>query len=239
MEPYVVKQGDYLLKIAHRRGFDADAVWNDSRNAKLRALRPSPDVLFPGDILYVPDDEESPPTVHRLVTGATNEFTAPAAPTMLVSVKFVDDGQPRASQKYAVSELPDLTGLTTDGDGVATFPAPADLDVVTVVFADSGESWQLQIGSMDPLDTLSGIFKRLRHLGYIDYRAGFDYENSIAMIERLRAALLRFKADLGASSTSATGDDDSDTSSDDDSDAISAPNASPPTIGRSRTPLSR
>ncbi len=27
MKPYVVRQGDYLAKIAHQLGFDPDVVW--------------------------------------------------------------------------------------------------------------------------------------------------------------------------------------------------------------------
>ena len=27
--PYVVRQGDYLAKIAHTLGFDLDEVWNE------------------------------------------------------------------------------------------------------------------------------------------------------------------------------------------------------------------
>ena len=35
MKPYVVKQGDYLNKLAHRLCFDAEKVWNDPANAEL------------------------------------------------------------------------------------------------------------------------------------------------------------------------------------------------------------
>jgi hypothetical protein len=36
MVPYVVRPGDYLLKLAHRHGFDVDTVWNDPGNDDLR-----------------------------------------------------------------------------------------------------------------------------------------------------------------------------------------------------------
>ena len=39
MKPYVIKQGDYLLKVAHLRGFDPDAVWSDPKNEPPDELR--------------------------------------------------------------------------------------------------------------------------------------------------------------------------------------------------------
>ena len=39
MRPYVIRQGDYITKLAHQRGFDADAIWNDPKNQSLRERR--------------------------------------------------------------------------------------------------------------------------------------------------------------------------------------------------------
>jgi hypothetical protein len=52
---YVVKQGDYLTKLAFTMGFTAADVWSDPKNADLKAARPDPDILAPGDVLYIPD----------------------------------------------------------------------------------------------------------------------------------------------------------------------------------------
>ena len=47
---YVVKQGDYLAKIARAHGYtDYNALWNAPENQGLRAKRKSPNVLYPGD----------------------------------------------------------------------------------------------------------------------------------------------------------------------------------------------
>jgi hypothetical protein len=51
MQPYVVRENDFLLKIAFEFGFDADSVWNAPNNDDLRRLRPNPNQLFPGDVL--------------------------------------------------------------------------------------------------------------------------------------------------------------------------------------------
>ena len=63
MRPYVVRQGDYLTGLADRHGFDPKQVWEDQRNAELRAERPSPEVLAPGDIVFLP---EHPPREHKI-----------------------------------------------------------------------------------------------------------------------------------------------------------------------------
>ena len=57
---YVVKYGDYLTKIASEHGTTWQAIWNHPANAELRAKRGSPDILYPGDVLQIPDQPEVP-----------------------------------------------------------------------------------------------------------------------------------------------------------------------------------
>jgi len=51
---YEVKSGDWLAKIARDHGTTVGAIWNHRDNAAHRAKRGSPDVLYPGDVLYLP-----------------------------------------------------------------------------------------------------------------------------------------------------------------------------------------
>jgi hypothetical protein len=57
---------------------------------------------------------------------------------------------------------------------------------VTVVFTDTGESWALAIGVLNPLDTLSGVFQRLQNLGCVGQDLSFDASN----LDLLRTGLL-------------------------------------------------
>jgi hypothetical protein len=212
MQPYVIRQGDYLHKIAHRFDFDADSVWNDPSNDDLRKLRPDPNLLFPGDLLHIPDQQDPPG--HKLAVGTTNEFEAPDAPTATVTQTFVGtDPADYASRAFTVSELDQLTGLTTDADGKATFPVPVTLDAVTVVFTDTGETWRLRIGHMDPIDTLAGVFKRLQNLGCIGGNAVYDAETLSNNIDVIREGL-RVLKDRYADDDDAGDSDDSDSSPD-------------------------
>ena len=71
MEPYVIRQGDYLLQVAHTFGFDADTVWNDDKNSDLARLRPDHNILRPGDILYIPDNKS-----RRMTLGVLEKIAA-------------------------------------------------------------------------------------------------------------------------------------------------------------------
>ncbi len=157
MEPYVIKQGDHLALLAYKFGFDADAVWNDPANDALRKVRPKPNILLPGDQLYIPDRVDKKPVT--LVTGELNTFVSPDPPTVTITHQFVgNDVSAYATKAYLVREIEQLTGLQTDADGVVKFEAPVTLDTATVVFTDTGESWALAIGNLDPIDTPVGVF---------------------------------------------------------------------------------
>ncbi len=186
MQPYVIRQGDHVALLAYKFGFDANTVWNDPANASLRALRPDPNILWPTDILYIPD-QNVPPVMKALAQGTTNTFVSDA-PTVAVSITFSDASF--ASQAYSVQELPALTGLTTDASGVMTFPVPVSLATATIVFTDVGATFAYNIGDLDPIDTLSGIFQRLQHLGFIDPDATVDASD----LDPIRAALRAFNA---------------------------------------------
>jgi hypothetical protein len=189
LQPYVIRQGDYLLSLAYQFGFDADTVWNDPQNAQLRQaghLSKDPNILYPTDMLYIPD-QSAPPVMKSLAPGTTNTFVA-NIPTASVSIRFTD--APLASQAFTVPELPDLTGLTTGADGSVTLAIPVTLDTFTILFTQTGDAVTCNIGDLDPIDTLSGVFQRLQHLGYLADDATVD---SVS-IEDMRAALRAFKA---------------------------------------------
>ncbi len=156
MEPYVIRRGDYLLSLSHRFGFDADTIWNDPKNAKLQQLRPDQNLLCPGDILYIPN-QNAPPVMRDLPVGTTTTFIS-EAPSVLMTHQFIGtDETTYASKAYTVQELESLTGLETDASGVATFPIPVTLARATVQFTDTGESCTPSSSARsDPIDTPTG-----------------------------------------------------------------------------------
>jgi hypothetical protein len=78
-----------------------------------------------------------------LTTGTTNTFVS-TPPTVTVTVQFADPAF--ASQPFTVTELPDLTGLSSDGRGIVAFDAPITLTTATVTFTAGGDMFALQLG---------------------------------------------------------------------------------------------
>ena len=58
MPNYTVKQGDCISSIAQKHGLFWDKVWNHPKNANLQERRKDPNVLSPGDVVFVPDKDE-------------------------------------------------------------------------------------------------------------------------------------------------------------------------------------
>jgi hypothetical protein len=193
LQPYVIKRGDHLALLAHKFRFDADTVWNDPKNAQLRRygdLSQDPNILYPSDMLYIPD-QNLPPVMMMLTMGTTNTFVSDAPPTVTVIHAFVGDhASTYASKACTIEELDHLTGLATDPDGILTFEAPVTLKTATVVFSNSGESWALSIGLLDPIHTLTGVFQRLQNLGCIGQHLSFDPGD----LDLIRAGLVSLKA---------------------------------------------
>ncbi|MDI7259578.1 MAG: peptidoglycan-binding protein [Thermodesulfobacteriota bacterium] len=58
MPEYKVKQGDCISSIATRHGLFWEKVWNHPKNAKLKEKRKDPNILYPGDVVFVPDKDK-------------------------------------------------------------------------------------------------------------------------------------------------------------------------------------
>jgi len=160
MKPYVIKQGDYLLKVAHLLGFDADEVWN--ANAELKALRKDPSMLKAGDVLLVPDE---PKPKLRLNKEESNAFVA-RVPAVKVALHVSEEGEPLKNKKYVIEGLGDESEQTTDGEGKIEVSAPVHVREVIVRFVETGKRMKLAIGELDPPDTKSGARMRLTSLGF-------------------------------------------------------------------------
>jgi N-acetylmuramoyl-L-alanine amidase len=164
MRPYVIRQGDHLARLAHRWGFDPEAVWSHPTNAALRARRDNPAILAPGDILHVPSE---PPRGERVRPGAEHHFRGdPPRTTVHLRLKR-PDGAPLANEAYRVLGAGEPIHGTTDGDGALRFELPLDLETVELHLGSARRPFLVRVGHMDPVAETSGIRKRLRHLGFL------------------------------------------------------------------------
>lgn len=196
MEDYfahIVRQGEYLVKLAWQHGFDLDDVWNHPKNAALKAKRnDNHHILEPGDVLYIPmrKKEGLPPENEAL-----NNYTA-TVPKVEIRLVFLNLDKPRANEQYVVMGLGDRLEGTTGGDGEIKLEVPVHVRELEVIFRQDYVAYSVRVGDMDPIETFSGARKRLKHLGHYDRWFGDDWndvtEDEIA--ERDSQAIIAFQS---------------------------------------------
>jgi N-acetylmuramoyl-L-alanine amidase len=192
-----VRQGDCLTKIAARFGFaDYRVIYNHPDNAELKKRRPNPDVLFPGDVVVIPDKGEKTVDVP---TGKSHRFQVKRPPKRVLRIAFrTSDDQPLANAGYTLTYGETEVEGETDGDGVLEEEVPHDLDRATVLI--DGAEHELHIGSLNPIastpdEGMSGARARLANLGYDAAPTNAKMEDATA------AALAAFQRDHGLDPT--------------------------------------
>jgi len=190
--PHKVKQGEHLTRIAAQYGFsDPATIWDHADNAELRERRASPDVLRPGDVVYVPDKVAR--EVSRPVD-ARHQFTVRVPATRLrLRVEGVD-GKPLGNAKGDLTVAGSAAQVTTDGSGKVEHPIPPSAEDGTLVLRPSGVpevTLEFRIGHLDPVDSRPGQTARLVNLGYAPGPVdGSD-------LDRFRAAVEEFQCEHG------------------------------------------
>lgn len=163
MRPYVVRQGDYLAKLAFMHGFDAEEVWNDAKNDEIRGQRVDHNILAPGDIVYFPvKAKEGLP----IVKGTTNKYKA-KVPKVTVKLRFRDGAGPLAQQPYTIEGAASPEAGASDGDGQVELSVPVDTTDFVVVFPERNLRFAVRLGHLDPIEERSGLMARLVQLGYL------------------------------------------------------------------------
>ena len=187
---HIVKQGEFLSSIVKKYGYtDFTPVWNHPDNAQLKQLRGSPNVLFPGDRLHVPDAETD-----KVESGATetkHRFRIHISQLMLrLVLKDVND-EAIANKACSLKVDADQFELTSDGNGLIQQTISVTARHAKLKYDTIEQS--LLIGEMDPVNQTSGQRARLNNLGYL---AGtMDCENE----KRLLSAIEEFQCDHGLS----------------------------------------
>jgi|SRR5437867_3865176 len=168
-EMYTVKQGDFLSKIAAKFGFaNAMTIWDDPQNAKLKKERKNPNVLFPGDVLFIPDKkqkQESGPTEQRI------RFELKGSKVMLRLVLEDAFNKPIANAPCELAVEGETHKLVSDGKGKIEKEIPKSAEKATLVIKDpktpiNDQIIPILIGHLNPVDKLSGQKARLNNLGY-------------------------------------------------------------------------
>ena len=159
-----IEQGDHLPAIADEHGFsDWHTIWDDPSNAELRQERPDPGVLAPGDRLFIPDKEQG--NGEKVPTHQTARFKVKRRLPKLRLVICGFSGKPLADTDCKVTVSGASTTTRTGADGLVEIDLAPDATEATV--EANGQSWTLKIGHLDPPEDDTGLWARLRNLGYL------------------------------------------------------------------------
>ena len=159
----IVAEGDCISSIAAATGHFPDTIWNDDANRELREKRTDPNVLLRGDIVVVPPLR---PGKVACATGQLHRFRRKGIPEKLKLRLLDEDDAPRAGLEYrlVIGEA-ELSGVT-DGDGYIEQWVPNDAKGATLMIG--AEEFDLAVGSLDPVESPTGLAARLENLGYLD-----------------------------------------------------------------------
>lgn len=196
-KPYVVRQGDTLLRVAVARGLEPNKIWDHEKNRELKELR-DPDILAPGDVLQLPP---APPPTLQLNPKTSNKFKA-RVPEVEVSIAFSSEAFPLANEEYKITGVgEDPIEGTLDATGTLKIAVPLFLEHFTVAFPKRNVEHEVWPGHLDPKDLQSGVCQRLTHLGYgpVAPRRGDPFV--FADPEVQRAAIMGFQKAFGLEPT--------------------------------------
>jgi hypothetical protein len=166
---YSVQQGDHLAKIAKTFGFsDWQTIWKHPNNADLKNKRQNPNVLYPGDVLYIPDRqvrEES------CTTDKQHTFVKKTSDLKLRLTLRDQYEQPVADASCNLILGSRSNIITTDGNGKIEVDIQADDREGVLIFQSSETPFNntpipFRIGDLNPPDETSGQVARLNNLGY-------------------------------------------------------------------------
>ena len=184
MPEYTVQQGDCVGSLAHELGFYWQTLWDHPSTSELKQLRRDPNVLQPGDVLFIPprqEKEESGQTEMR------HRFRRRGTPSRL-RIRLLRDGQGRAHLPYVVEVDGRLIEGQTDADGWLEQPIPPNARGGRLLVGRGAEVYPFQLGGIDPTEGLAGVQQRLSNLGL--YGGPADGQ----MNEQTRSAIAAFQA---------------------------------------------
>jgi N-acetylmuramoyl-L-alanine amidase len=169
-EYHVVSQGEHLFGIAVQYGFTSyTPIWEHANNSELKNKRKNPNVLFPGDRLFIPDRKTGE---YSRNTDKRHSFRLKQPPLKLRLVLQDQYEKPIDSASCILVVEGESHRLTTDSEGKLELVIPPTARSAYLVVQDADETphdgvtVSIKVGDLDPVEEISGQQGRLRNLGY-------------------------------------------------------------------------
>lgn len=193
---HTVVQGEHLSSIAAKYGFKSyKTIWDHGQNAELKKQRQNPNVIFPGDRLFIPDKgdkEESRNTEKR------HHFRLKREKLRLRLVLEDLYEKPIANAEAILHIENTEFKLKTDGKGKIDQEINATDEQALLTIRDPQTPINeivipIKIGNLDPVDKISGQQARLNNLGY--FAGPLEENNEEANQEMFLSAVEEFQCD--------------------------------------------
>lgn len=184
---HTIVQGEHLSRIARQYGFrDFRIIWDHAENADLKKKRGNPNVLNPGDVLYIPDKQKK-----RLSrpTGQLYKFIVTNPKLMLRIVVRDFDNEPIPNTECVLEIDGAKYPLKTNGQGKIEQAIAATSEDGILHIPTLDMEVPVKIGHLDPTDEELGWRQRLINLGY--HAEALNDEDD----RKLRQAVEEFQCD--------------------------------------------
>jgi len=183
MKTYTVKQGDCLLSIAAQYGIPWKQIYDHPKNSLFRKKRPNPETIKAGDILYIPEKNIKWVSCQ---TSNRNKFVKKGM-IIKLRLKLMFENKPRSNESYRlIVNDTEYKGIT-DQNGFLEERIPSESKKGKLFVGINQDVYILNIGSLDPIEEISGKQARLKNFGY--------YSGSVDGIDgpKTKAALEQFE----------------------------------------------
>ncbi len=172
MPVHIVQQGETLNRIAKKYNFVSyEKIYQHEKNAEFRELRPDPNIIFPGDEIFIPEKED------KMGMGSTNSkhtFRIKKPEVEKFRVKIGDSlGVPWVGKRVVLSIGNQNIDAPIGEDGVIEIDLPEGTEsggeLKFFMDAESSEPshvFEVQLGHLDPVEELSGVQARCNALGF-------------------------------------------------------------------------
>jgi hypothetical protein len=184
---HTVSQGESVAIIAKKYGFPSwDILYNHSDNSGFKTLRPNPDIIFPGDKIFIPELQKSR---FNVKANQRHVFRSQAKKDDVVIKIGAIGGTIWSDRKVELDINGSIVESKTDAKGNANFKLPKGHaeEAILLVYTlkdTNNPSYRVSVklGHLDPITEYIGQQARLTALGYdcglLTNKANQRFENA-------------------------------------------------------------